>query len=77
MIKVIYWGFVALDVAGLLLWFVLGLAAAGSSKTSPALVALYLLLLPAIPLVISMVVFVGRPRPDGARSRLCLLPRPW
>jgi hypothetical protein len=58
MVKVIYWGFVALDIAGLLLWFVLGLAAAGSSKTSPALVALYLLILPAIPLVVSMFVFM-------------------
>ena len=63
MIKVIYWGFVALDMAGLLLWFVLGLAAAGSSKTSPALVALYLLILPAIPLVASIIVFVRSTSP--------------
>ena len=43
MISLIYWAFVALDTMGLLLLFVLGLAAAGPSKTSPLAVALYLL----------------------------------
>ncbi|MBL0170372.1 MAG: hypothetical protein IPP90_06490 [Gemmatimonadaceae bacterium] len=63
MIKLIYWAFVALDIVGLLFFFVLGLAAAGSSRTSPFLVALYLLLLPGIPLAASMLLFVRASSP--------------
>ncbi|HYW30036.1 MAG TPA: hypothetical protein VE869_00920, partial [Gemmatimonas sp.] len=58
MIKLLFWGFVALDIAALLFFFVLGLAAAGSSRTSPATVALFMLLLPAIPLAGAVWVFL-------------------
>lgn len=50
MIKLLFWLFVAADVAGLILFYVLGLAAAGSAKSNPLLVTLLLLVLPAIPL---------------------------
>lgn len=58
MIKLVYWAFVALDVAALLFFFVLGLAAAGSAKTSPLSVALVMLVLPAIPLAGSILLFL-------------------
>ena len=58
MIKLVYWVLVALDVAALLFFFVLGLAAAGSAKTSPLSVALVMLVLPAIPLAGSILLYV-------------------
>ncbi len=63
MIKLAYWGFVALDVAILLFIFVLGLAAAGSSRTSPLAAALYLLVLPGLPLLVSILVFTQASSP--------------
>jgi len=44
----IFWGLVVLDLAGVLLWFTLGLAAAGSAGTSPVRVVLLLLVLPLL-----------------------------
>ena len=67
MIKLAYWGFVALDIAILLFFFVLGLAAAGSSRTSPVMVALYLLVLPGLPLLGSILVFTRATSP-GLRA---------
>jgi hypothetical protein len=58
MIKLAYWAFVSLDVAALLFFFVLGLAAAGSTKTSPLSVALVMLVLPGIPLAASVLLFL-------------------
>jgi hypothetical protein len=58
MIKVIYWVIVALDLLGLLLFLLLGLAAAGSSRTSPLLVVLYMLVLPGLLLGASIIVFL-------------------
>jgi ankyrin repeat protein len=57
MIRVLYWAFVAVDAAALLFFFVLGLAAAGSARTHPASVALLMLVLPALPLLVSVWVF--------------------
>ena len=57
MIKVAFWCLVALDVVGILLLFVLGLAAAGSSRTNPLLVTLLLLVLPALVLAAAVVLF--------------------
>ena len=48
MIAPIFWGLVVLDLAGVLLWFTLGLAAAGSAGTSPVRVVLLLLVLPLL-----------------------------
>ena len=48
LLKVLFWLFVALDVAGLGLMFVLGLAAAGPSKTSPLAVVFAMLVVPGV-----------------------------
>ncbi len=50
MIKLLYWAFVATDLAALCIFAVLGLAAASSSRTSPLIALLLLFVLPAIPL---------------------------
>lgn len=47
-LKALFWLFVALDVAGLGLLFVLGLAAAGPSKTSPLAVVFAMLVVPGV-----------------------------
>ena len=65
MMRVAFWGLVALDLAGILLLFVLGLAAAGSSRTSPLQVTLLLLVLPCIPLAASVVLFIRAASPTG------------
>jgi hypothetical protein len=62
-LKVVFWGLVALDVAGVGLLFLLGLAAAGSTKGNPAQVALLLFVLPCIPLLIAIVLFVKTSSP--------------
>lgn len=46
--KVLFWLFVAIDAAGLSLLFVLGLAAAGSAKSSPLAVAFAMLVVPGL-----------------------------
>lgn len=46
MIAPIFWGLVVLDLASVVLWFALGLAAAGSDGTGPFRVALLFLVLP-------------------------------
>ena len=63
MLKFVFWGLVALDVAGVGLLFLLGLAAAGSTKGNPAQVALLLFVLPCIPLLIAIVLFVKTSSP--------------
>ena len=63
MIKVVFSALVVLDLAGVLLLFVLGLAAAGSAGTNPLQVALLLLVLPAIPLVAAVVLFMRATAP--------------
>jgi len=58
MIKALFWGFVALDAGAILLFFVLGLAAAGPSKTSPMSVTLLLFVLPMVPLLAAIAVYL-------------------
>ncbi|MDX2260149.1 MAG: ankyrin repeat domain-containing protein [Gemmatimonadales bacterium] len=72
MLKLLFWALVALDVLGVLFFFVLGLAAAGSAKTSPLLVALNLLVFPAALLAVAIVVFVRTSSP-GWRALAFLL----
>lgn len=48
LLKVLFWLFVALDVGALGLFFVLGLAAAGPSKTSPLAVVFAMLVVPGV-----------------------------
>lgn len=57
MIKLAFWAVVALDVLGIGLLFVLGLAAAGGARTNPLQVVLLLLVLPSLPLLASILVF--------------------
>lgn len=58
LIKILFWLIVCLDVAVLLFFFVLGLAAAPSSRTSPLSVAAYMLLLPGLILAASIFLFL-------------------
>lgn len=58
LLKVLFWSFAALDLAVIGLWFVLGLAAAGPSKTSPFAVALALLVVPGALLAGAILLFV-------------------
>ena len=76
MLKVAFWGLVALDLLGILLLFVLGLAAAGSSRTSPVQVTLLLLILPCIPLAASVVLFVRATSPVGRLVALVVAAAP-
>lgn len=57
LLKFLFWALVALDLAGILLFLALGLAAAGSSRTSPITVALLLFVLPGLLLGAAVVVF--------------------
>ena len=63
MIKVIYWIVVAIDLAGLGLFLLLGMAAAGSTKTSPLAAALYLSILPLLVLGVSIYLFLRSTSP--------------
>ena len=74
--KVVFWGLVALDLLGILLLFVLGLAAAGSSRTSPLQVTLFLLVLPCIPLAAAVVVHVRSTSLVGRVVSLLLVAAP-
>lgn len=70
MIKLAFWALVALDLGAVLLWFVLGLAAAGSARTNPLQVTLLLLILPCLLLAGVVVLFV---RSTGSGGRLVAL----
>ena len=70
LLKILFWLIVCLDVAVLLLFFVLGLAAAPSSRTSPLSVAAYMLLLPGLVLAASIFLFL---RSTSALPRIAAL----
>lgn len=74
--RVAFWGLVALDLSGILLLFVLGLAAAGSSRTNPAQVALLLLALPCLLLAGAVVLFIRASSPGGRLVALLLAAAP-
>src|SRR5678815_5887851 len=76
MTRLVFWGLVALDLLGILLLFVLGLAAADSSRTSPLQVTLFLLVLPCIPLAAAVVVFLRSTSPMGRVVALLLVAAP-
>jgi hypothetical protein len=76
MMRLTFWGLVALDLLGVLLLFVLGLAAAGSSKTSPMQVALMLLVLPCIAIAAAVALFVRSASPAGRFVALLLAAAP-
>jgi Ankyrin repeats (3 copies) len=76
MIKVLFWMFVALDAGAILLFFVLGLAAAGSTKDSPMSVTLLLLVLPAIPLLAAIAVYLRSSSPGWRAVAFALAAAP-
>lgn len=63
MIAVLFWLFVAIDVAALLFFFVLGLAAAGSTGDSAGAVAFGMLVIPGVPLAAAVLVFLRSTSP--------------
>ena len=75
-IRIAFWGLIALDALGVLLLFVLGLAAAGSARTNPLQVTLLLLVLPCIPLALSVVLFVRSAAPAWRLLALLLAAAP-
>jgi uncharacterized protein len=75
-LKIAFWGLVALDLLGILLLFLLGLAAAGSSKTNPVQVVLFLLVLPCVPLAGAIVLFLRSSSPLGRAFALLLAATP-
>ncbi|MEO7650290.1 MAG: hypothetical protein ABIZ80_07460, partial [Bryobacteraceae bacterium] len=58
LIKIVYWIIICGDVAALLLLFVLGLAAAPSSRTSPLAVAAFMLVIPGLLIALSILLFL-------------------
>lgn len=63
LLKALFWLFVAVDAAGIGLLFVLGLAAAGPSKTSPLAVAFTLLAVPGALLAGAVLLYLRAPAP--------------
>lgn len=61
MIRILFWALVALDLAGIVLWFLLGLAAAGSARTSPLQVVFLLLVLPSVLLGAVVLLYLRAP----------------
>jgi hypothetical protein len=61
MLKALFWLLVALDALGIGLWFLLGLAAAGPSKTHPLSVVFFLLLLPGTVLTGAVLLWMRGP----------------
>jgi ankyrin repeat protein len=56
-IRIVFWALIALDLLGILVLYLLGLAAARSAGTNPLQVTLLLLILPCIPLLGAIVLF--------------------
>lgn len=76
MIRVAFWGLAAIDLLGILLLFLLGLAAAGSSRTSPVQVTLLLLVLPGAVLAAAVLLFVRAASPVGRLAAFLLAAAP-
>lgn len=74
--KIAFWGLVVIDLLGIGLLFLLGLAAAGSAKTNPWQVALYLLVLPCLALGVAVVLFLRAGSPLGKVIALLLAASP-
>lgn len=77
--KILFWLLVIGDTAALLLLFLLGLAAAPSSRTSPLAVAWAMLVVPTAVLVLAIFLFhrVNTPVSRGAAMVLVALPLLW
>lgn len=75
-LRILFWLAVALDVAAMLLFFLLGLAAAGPSKTNPLIVVWWMLVLPGLFLVAAIAVFVFVKSPFGRVAAFLLVASP-
>jgi len=75
-VKIAFWAFVAIDLLGIGLLFLLGLAAAGSTRDSPLQVGLYLLVLPCLALAVSVMLFLRAGSPLGRMFALLLAASP-
>jgi len=73
LIKILFWMIACVDAAALLLVFVLGLAAAPSSHTSPLAVAAYLLVVPGLLLAGAIVLFLRAKSGVGRASAFLLV----
>lgn len=76
MIKIIYWAFVAIDLLALGLFVLLGMAAAGSTRTSPLAAALTMAALPLLLLGISIFIFFRASSPALRGLALALAAAP-
>jgi hypothetical protein len=75
-VKLAFWALVVIDLLGIGLLFLLGLAAAGSTKENPLHVALYLLVLPCLALAVAVVIFLRAGSPLGKAIGLLLAASP-
>ena len=74
--KIIFWGLIGIDLLGIGLLFLFGLAAAGSTKDNPLLVALYMLVLPGLALGVAVLIFLRAGSPLGRGIGLLLAATP-
>jgi uncharacterized protein len=75
-LKIAFWALVTIDLLGIGLLFLLGLAAAGSTRSNPLQVALYLLVLPCLALTGAVVLFLRAGSPLGRTVALLLAASP-
>lgn len=70
MLKLAFCALVAIEAAGIGLLFLFGLAAAGSTRSNPLQVAVVLLVLPALPLAGSVLLFTRSTTPGWRLAAL-------
>lgn len=76
-LKALFWLLVALDAGAIGLWFVLGLAAAGPSKTSPLSVLLLLFVVPGAVLAGAVLLWLRAPAEWLRVVALLVVSAPW
>ena len=74
--KFLFWLLVTCDTLVLLLFFVLGLAAAPSSRTSPFAVAAYMFVVPGLILATAVLLFTRNSSPLGRSAGVLLAAAP-
>lgn len=75
-IRIAFWALVAIDLGGILLWFLLGLAAAGSARTSPVQVVVLLVVLPGLCLAAAVLLYLRGPGPGWRAAGFLLAALP-
>jgi hypothetical protein len=74
--KILFWLLIAADVAALLVFLLLGLATASSSKTNPVFGAVYMLSIPVLILITAVLLFTRSSSPLGRGAALLLAGAP-